>query len=143
MVIKREDLGALQICWHRFAALRSRRNGVSIRRRVPTVPESKLHLLQCHLLLQSKILVEFWVYCGIHECCSPSLLKQNQCCLVVFDVVYVSIVRSRFVSKQEKFYPRCTPRLTGPQSRDTPPKRGYLLLLFSRACFASCAHARV
>lgn len=60
----------------------------------------------------------------------PSLLKQNQCCLVVFDVVYVSIVRSRFVSKQEKFYPRCTPRLTGPQSRDTPPKRGYLLLFF-------------
>lgn len=32
--------------------------------------------------------------------------------------------RSRFVSKQEKFYLRCTPRLTGPQSRDTPPKRG-------------------
>jgi hypothetical protein len=31
--------------------------------------------------------------------------------------------KSRFLSKQEKFYPRCTPRLTGPQSRDTPPKR--------------------
>ncbi|KAJ7966954.1 Inactive purple acid phosphatase-like protein [Quillaja saponaria] len=26
-------------------------------------------------------------------------------------------------SKQEKFYPRCTPRNSGPQSRDTPPKR--------------------
>ncbi|KAE9603508.1 hypothetical protein Lal_00001787 [Lupinus albus] len=25
--------------------------------------------------------------------------------------------------KQEKFYPRCTPRNSGPQSRDTPPKR--------------------
>ncbi|KAF8410324.1 hypothetical protein HHK36_002851 [Tetracentron sinense] len=31
--------------------------------------------------------------------------------------------RSRGVSKQEKFYPYCTPRNTGPQSRDTPPKR--------------------
>ncbi|XP_059634002.1 protein EARLY STARVATION 1, chloroplastic isoform X1 [Cornus florida] len=31
--------------------------------------------------------------------------------------------QSRFVSKQEKFYPRCTPRNSGPQSRDTPPKR--------------------
>ncbi|KAJ6411917.1 hypothetical protein OIU84_005058 [Salix udensis] len=31
--------------------------------------------------------------------------------------------QSRFGSKQEKFYPRCTPRNTGPQSRDTPPKR--------------------
>lgn len=25
--------------------------------------------------------------------------------------------------KQEKFFPRCTPRTTGPQSRDSPPKR--------------------
>ncbi|KAF2324766.1 hypothetical protein GH714_016700 [Hevea brasiliensis] len=32
--------------------------------------------------------------------------------------------QSRFVSKQEKFSPRCTPRSSGPQSRDTPPKRG-------------------
>ena len=31
--------------------------------------------------------------------------------------------QSHFVSKQEKFYPRCTPRHSGPQSRDTPPKR--------------------
>lgn len=31
--------------------------------------------------------------------------------------------QSRFGTKQEKFYPRCTPRNTGPQSRDTPPKR--------------------
>ncbi|XP_065881162.1 protein EARLY STARVATION 1, chloroplastic [Euphorbia lathyris] len=33
--------------------------------------------------------------------------------------------QSRYVSKQEKFSPRCTgtPRNTGPQSRDTPPKR--------------------
>ncbi|KDP36826.1 hypothetical protein JCGZ_08117 [Jatropha curcas] len=31
--------------------------------------------------------------------------------------------QSRFVSKQEKFSPRCTPRSSGPQSRDTPPKR--------------------
>ncbi|KAK9270910.1 hypothetical protein L1049_026497 [Liquidambar formosana] len=31
--------------------------------------------------------------------------------------------QSRFGSKQEKFYPRCTPRNSGPQSRDTPPKR--------------------
>ncbi|XP_028083267.1 uncharacterized protein LOC114284529 isoform X1 [Camellia sinensis] len=31
--------------------------------------------------------------------------------------------QSQFVSKQEKFYPRCTPRNSGPQSRDTPPKR--------------------
>ncbi|KAF8038349.1 hypothetical protein BT93_B1012 [Corymbia citriodora subsp. variegata] len=31
--------------------------------------------------------------------------------------------QSHFVSKQEKFYPRCTPRNSGPQSRDTPPKR--------------------
>ncbi|KAJ8772522.1 hypothetical protein K2173_027699 [Erythroxylum novogranatense] len=30
---------------------------------------------------------------------------------------------SRFVSRQEKFHPRCTPRYSGPQSRDTPPKR--------------------
>ncbi|GFY95829.1 hypothetical protein Acr_11g0001350 [Actinidia rufa] len=31
--------------------------------------------------------------------------------------------QSRFVSKPEKFYPRCTPRSSGFQSRDTPPKR--------------------
>ncbi|XP_022946162.1 uncharacterized protein LOC111450324 isoform X1 [Cucurbita moschata] len=31
--------------------------------------------------------------------------------------------QSRFISKPEKFYPRCTPRGSGPQSRDTPPKR--------------------
>ncbi|KAF8377720.1 hypothetical protein HHK36_031104 [Tetracentron sinense] len=31
--------------------------------------------------------------------------------------------RSRGVSKQEEFYPRCTPRNFAPQSRDTPPKR--------------------
>ncbi|XP_071923494.1 protein EARLY STARVATION 1, chloroplastic-like [Coffea arabica] len=31
--------------------------------------------------------------------------------------------QSRFVSKQEKFFPRCTPRNSGPQSRDSPPKR--------------------
>ncbi|WOG99818.1 hypothetical protein DCAR_0519174 [Daucus carota subsp. sativus] len=31
--------------------------------------------------------------------------------------------RSRLSSKQEKFFPRCTPRNSGPQSRDTPPKR--------------------
>lgn len=27
------------------------------------------------------------------------------------------------ILKQEKFFPRCTPRNSGPQSRDTPPKR--------------------
>ncbi|KAK6118944.1 hypothetical protein DH2020_047323 [Rehmannia glutinosa] len=31
--------------------------------------------------------------------------------------------QSRCVSKQEKFFSRCTPRNSGPQSRDTPPKR--------------------
>lgn len=31
--------------------------------------------------------------------------------------------KSRFVSKQEQFFPRCTPRNSGPQSHDTPPKR--------------------
>ncbi|KAG6783594.1 hypothetical protein POTOM_009251 [Populus tomentosa] len=31
--------------------------------------------------------------------------------------------QSRFGTKQEKFYSRCTPRNSGPQSRDTPPKR--------------------
>ncbi|EXB56336.1 hypothetical protein L484_024878 [Morus notabilis] len=31
--------------------------------------------------------------------------------------------QSHFASKQEKFYPRCTPRNSGPQSRDSPPKR--------------------
>ncbi|XP_050213621.1 protein EARLY STARVATION 1, chloroplastic [Mercurialis annua] len=31
--------------------------------------------------------------------------------------------QSRFISRQEKFSPRCTPRNSGPQSRDTPPKR--------------------
>lgn len=31
--------------------------------------------------------------------------------------------RSRGASKQEDFYPRCSPRNTAPQSRDTPPKR--------------------
>ncbi|GFP86944.1 hypothetical protein PHJA_000838200 [Phtheirospermum japonicum] len=31
--------------------------------------------------------------------------------------------QSRFVSKPEKFFPRCTPRNSGPQSRDSPPKR--------------------
>nr|GMC85002.1 inactive purple acid phosphatase-like protein [Ipomoea batatas]GMD43608.1 inactive purple acid phosphatase-like protein [Ipomoea batatas]GME19351.1 inactive purple acid phosphatase-like protein [Ipomoea batatas] len=31
--------------------------------------------------------------------------------------------QSRFVSKPEKFFSRCTPRNSGPQSRDTPPKR--------------------
>ncbi|KAI5596585.1 hypothetical protein BDE02_02G010800 [Populus trichocarpa] len=31
--------------------------------------------------------------------------------------------QSRFGTKQEKFYSRCTSRNSGPQSRDTPPKR--------------------
>ncbi|VFQ70912.1 unnamed protein product [Cuscuta campestris] len=31
--------------------------------------------------------------------------------------------QSCFVSKPEKFFPRCTPRNSGPQSRDSPPKR--------------------
>ncbi|KAL3505476.1 hypothetical protein ACH5RR_035317 [Cinchona calisaya] len=31
--------------------------------------------------------------------------------------------QSRFVTKQDKFFPRCTPRNSGPQSRDSPPKR--------------------
>ncbi|XP_015884176.1 protein EARLY STARVATION 1, chloroplastic [Ziziphus jujuba] len=31
--------------------------------------------------------------------------------------------QSLFISKQEKFYPRCSQRNSGPQSRDTPPKR--------------------
>ncbi|KAL8514957.1 hypothetical protein ACS0TY_013877 [Phlomoides rotata] len=31
--------------------------------------------------------------------------------------------QSRFVPKQEKFFSRCTPRNSGPQSRDSPPKR--------------------
>ncbi|CAN4095490.1 unnamed protein product [Withania somnifera] len=31
--------------------------------------------------------------------------------------------KSRFVSKQEQFFPRCTPRNSGPQSHDSPPKR--------------------
>ncbi|KAF3446882.1 hypothetical protein FNV43_RR12062 [Rhamnella rubrinervis] len=31
--------------------------------------------------------------------------------------------RAHSISKQEKFYPRCSPRNSGPQSRDTPPKR--------------------
>ncbi|KAM1387775.1 hypothetical protein ACFX2I_015979 [Malus domestica] len=34
-----------------------------------------------------------------------------------------SPAQSRFLSKQEKYYPRCTPRNSGPQSRDSPPKR--------------------
>ncbi|KAL7155621.1 hypothetical protein ABFS83_03G088500 [Erythranthe nasuta] len=36
---------------------------------------------------------------------------------------FASPHRSRFASKQEKFSSRCTPRNTGPQSRDSPPKR--------------------
>lgn len=28
------------------------------------------------------------------------------------------------MSKQQDFYPRCSPRNYSPQSRDTPPKRG-------------------
>lgn len=35
----------------------------------------------------------------------------------------------RSILKQEKFSPRCTPRNSGPQSRDTPPKRGSLSLM--------------
>ncbi|XP_055836261.1 protein EARLY STARVATION 1, chloroplastic [Solanum dulcamara] len=31
--------------------------------------------------------------------------------------------QSRFVSKPEKFFSRCTPRNSGPKSRDSPPKR--------------------
>ncbi|KAK4351813.1 hypothetical protein RND71_027331 [Anisodus tanguticus] len=31
--------------------------------------------------------------------------------------------QSRFASKPEKFFSRCTPRNLGPQSRDSPPKR--------------------
>ncbi|CAN4094069.1 unnamed protein product [Withania somnifera] len=31
--------------------------------------------------------------------------------------------QSRFVSKSEKFFSRCTPRNSGPQSHDSPPKR--------------------
>ncbi|KAH9759465.1 Inactive purple acid phosphatase-like protein [Citrus sinensis] len=36
---------------------------------------------------------------------------------------FASSHRSCSVSKQGKFYPRCTPRNSGPQSRDSPPKR--------------------
>ncbi|MQM08843.1 hypothetical protein Taro_041701, partial [Colocasia esculenta] len=32
--------------------------------------------------------------------------------------------RPQGASKQEDFYPRCSPRNSAPQSRDTPPKRG-------------------
>ncbi|MFS7947351.1 hypothetical protein Hanom_Chr06g00547311 [Helianthus anomalus] len=31
--------------------------------------------------------------------------------------------QSRMSSRQEKFFPRCTPKNSGPQFRDTPPKR--------------------
>ncbi|KAK6256970.1 hypothetical protein QUC31_000429 [Theobroma cacao] len=45
--------------------------------------------------------------------------------LAAFTSISISLSMnvSRFASKQEKFYPRCTPRNSGPQSRDTPPKR--------------------
>ncbi|CAN0871745.1 hypothetical protein LINGRAHAP2_LOCUS9934, partial [Linum grandiflorum] len=36
---------------------------------------------------------------------------------------FASSQSRRFISKQGKFYRRCTPRNSGPQSRDTPPKR--------------------
>ncbi|PIA46887.1 hypothetical protein AQUCO_01500435v1 [Aquilegia coerulea] len=42
--------------------------------------------------------------------------------LPAFSSSFVS-PRSNGASKPEKFYPRCTPRNSGPQSRDTPPKR--------------------
>nr|XP_043617739.1 uncharacterized protein LOC122589505 isoform X2 [Erigeron canadensis] len=36
---------------------------------------------------------------------------------------FASSSQSLMPTRQEKFFPRCTPRNSGPQSRDTPPKR--------------------
>ncbi|KAG9150314.1 hypothetical protein Leryth_017612 [Lithospermum erythrorhizon] len=74
----------------------------------------------------------------IRCCCSDSLASngaQNYCDEWLFDSrkspkMFVRIPsmpfaspKSRFTSRPEKFFPRCAPRPTGPQSRDSPPKR--------------------
>ncbi|XP_042044678.1 uncharacterized protein LOC121790552 [Salvia splendens] len=62
------------------------------------------------------------------SCCSPRNCKQRilypalsfaSSKLMKFDAL---LRRSRFVTKQDKFFSRCTPRNTGPQFRDSPLK---------------------
>lgn len=53
---------------------------------------------------------------------------KTQYCGVLFQIVFhnfwIHFYSSQRLSKQQNFYPRCTPRNSAPQSRDTPPKRG-------------------
>ncbi|XP_042036145.1 uncharacterized protein LOC121782394 isoform X3 [Salvia splendens] len=53
------------------------------------------------------------------SCCSPRNCKQR----ILHPALSFASSKSRFVTKQDKFFSRCTPRNTGPQFRDSPPKR--------------------
>ncbi|XP_008791988.2 uncharacterized protein LOC103708710 [Phoenix dactylifera] len=49
--------------------------------------------------------------------------SSRRVCVKALPAVPFPSHRSRGLSKQQDFYPRCSPRNSGPQSRDTPPKR--------------------
>ncbi|KAG6390809.1 hypothetical protein SASPL_148554 [Salvia splendens] len=53
------------------------------------------------------------------SCCSPRNCKQR----ILHPAISFASSKSRFVTKLNKFFSRCTPRNTGPQFRDSPPKR--------------------
>ncbi|CAI9771449.1 unnamed protein product [Fraxinus pennsylvanica] len=50
-------------------------------------------------------------------------MKQSQNSRVRAPAMRFASHQPRFISKQDKFFPRCSPRNSGPQSRDSPPKR--------------------
>ncbi|KAG6383505.1 hypothetical protein SASPL_156742 [Salvia splendens] len=52
------------------------------------------------------------------SCCSPRNCKQR----ILYPALSFASSKSRFVTKQDKFFSRCTPRNTGPQFRDSPLK---------------------
>ncbi|BBG94749.1 hypothetical protein Prudu_003108 [Prunus dulcis] len=101
-----ESVAAAQTRLFRFAPERTprrRKSGGSIRRKGLLELECK-PLLHCPSLLRRPRLLLLLL---------STLLTSNLFCWFCFVASWV----------QEKNYPRCTPRNSGPQSRDTPPKR--------------------
>ncbi|KAL6011886.1 hypothetical protein ACLOJK_002352 [Asimina triloba] len=58
----------------------------------------------------------------------PKKMAQRRSRVRAMPLLPFSSPRARGANKQVEFFPRCTPRSSGPQSRDTPPKRGQALL---------------
>lgn len=90
-------------------------------RRLLIESEFKPPRQHCPLLLLSKSIDMILNYYNDHFSLSALWL--------MFWIIIV-FCRSRFASKVEKFYRPCTPRNSGPQSRDSPPKRGTKILAY-------------